>query len=45
VALVRELSIPTERSPLAGEVSVTFSRYRGVAWSGRWSPTAVISAF
>jgi hypothetical protein len=38
VALVRELTIPTERLPLVGEVSANFCGYRGVAWLVRRIP-------
>jgi hypothetical protein len=44
MALVRERTIPTERPPLVGESLVPiFGEYRGVAWSARQIPTAVIS--
>jgi hypothetical protein len=45
VALVRERTIPIERPPLVGEVSVNVSELRGVTWSARRIPTAVISSF
>jgi hypothetical protein len=38
VALVCELTIPTERPPLVGEASANFFGWRGVAWSVRWIP-------
>jgi hypothetical protein len=38
VALVRERTIPTERPPLVGEVSVNSWGKRGVAWSVRRIP-------
>jgi hypothetical protein len=43
VTLVRERTIPTERPPLVGEVSVNFRGYRDVAWSARRFPAAVMS--
>jgi hypothetical protein len=33
VALICERTIPTERPPLVGKVSVNFCGWRGVAWS------------
>jgi hypothetical protein len=35
VALVRELTIQTDRPPPVGDVSANFCGYRGVAWSLR----------
>jgi hypothetical protein len=45
VALVRELTIPTERPPLVGEVSANFLRIEGVAWSAQRIPTVVNLGF
>jgi hypothetical protein len=45
MALVRELTIPTERQPLVGEDSDNFLQIQGVAWSARRIPKAVISVF
>jgi hypothetical protein len=33
IVLVRELTIPTERPPLVGEVINNFLRIEGVTWS------------
>jgi hypothetical protein len=38
MALIRERTIPTELTPLFGEVSVNFCGYRGVAYSARQIP-------
>jgi hypothetical protein len=43
VALVLELTVPTERPPPVGEVRVNFCRSRSVVWSTRRITTAVIS--
>jgi hypothetical protein len=43
VAWVRERTIPTERPPLVGEVSVNFFRIQSAAWSAWRIPPAVIS--
>jgi hypothetical protein len=45
VAWVRERNIPTERPPLAGEVSANFCGERGATWSAWRIPTAVFSDF
>jgi hypothetical protein len=45
MALAYERTIPTELSPLVGEVSANFCGSRGVAWSGRWILTAAFSIF
>ena len=45
MALVRELTIPTERPPPVGEVSANFWGYRGVTWSAQRIPTAVNLCF
>jgi hypothetical protein len=45
VALVRERTIPTERPPLVGEVSVNFLRIEGVTWSAQRIPTVVNLGF
>jgi hypothetical protein len=45
VAWVSERTIPTELPPLVGEVSANFWGQRGVEWSARRIPTAVISDF
>jgi hypothetical protein len=39
--LVRQRTIPTERPPLVGEVSVNLERIEGVAWWAQQIPTAV----
>jgi hypothetical protein len=38
-------TIPTERSPLVGEVSANFLRIEGVTWSAQRIPPAVFSIF
>jgi hypothetical protein len=43
VALVREITLTTERPPLVSEVSANFCGKRDIAWSARRIPTAVIS--
>jgi hypothetical protein len=45
MTLVRERTIPAERPHLVAEVSANFSGYRGVVWSARLIPKAVISGF
>jgi hypothetical protein len=45
MALVRKQTIPTERSPLVGEVSANFLRVEGVGWSAQWISTAVNLGF
>jgi hypothetical protein len=45
VALVRKLTIPTERPPLVGEVSANPLRVEGVTWSAQRIPTAVHLGF
>jgi hypothetical protein len=45
VVLIRWRTTPTERSQFVGEVSANFCGQRGVAWSARRIPTAVISVF
>jgi hypothetical protein len=45
VALVRERTIPTERPPFVGEVSVNFLRIEGFAWSAQRIPTVVNLGF
>jgi hypothetical protein len=41
MALVRERTIPTKRSPPVGEVSANFCGLRGFTWSAQRVPTAV----
>ena len=45
MSLVRERTIPTERPPPVGEVSVNFCGYRGVTWLAQRVPTAVNLCF
>jgi hypothetical protein len=45
VAVVRKRTIPTERSPLVGDVNANFLRVEGVAWSAQRIPTAVNLGF
>jgi hypothetical protein len=45
VAVVRKRTIPTERSPLVGEVSANFWGVEGAASSAQWIPTAVNLGF
>jgi hypothetical protein len=45
VASDRERTIPTERKPIASEVSANFCWYGGVVWSTRRSPKGVISVY
>jgi hypothetical protein len=43
--LVRERTVWTERPPLVGEVSASFSGYRDAAWSVQQIPSALITVF
>jgi hypothetical protein len=43
VAYACKQTIPTERPPLAGEVSANFLWIEGVAWSAQRIPTADIT--
>jgi hypothetical protein len=45
VALVRKLTIPTERPPLNGEVSANFCGYRVSRGERNGSPRTLISVF
>jgi hypothetical protein len=45
MVLVRKRTIPTERPPPVGEVSVNFSEIEGVAWSAQRIPTTDILGF
>ena len=45
VAIVRTRTIPTGRTPPAGEVSAKFCGKRGVTWSAQRVPTAVNLCF
>jgi hypothetical protein len=45
VALVRKRTIPIERAPLVGIVSVQLLPVEGVAWSAQRIPTAVNLSF
>jgi hypothetical protein len=39
--LVRERTVPAEKTPFVGEVSANFLLIEGVVWSARWIPMAV----
>jgi hypothetical protein len=43
--LVRKRTIPTEQTPLVGEVSANILRVEGVTWSAQRIPTAVNIGF
>jgi hypothetical protein len=45
MAVVRKQTIPTERPPLFGEISINLLRVEGFAWSAQQIPTAVNLGF